>query len=137
MLFFVFNETATTEIYTYCHPLSLHDALPICFGCPAHDQRDLDFARKYGLPVAPVLWPEDVRVLSQAEFDILPDRVRALFDDDPIQVLPDLGRVFHVAGKAYIDTELKTYGYALGGLTDRACLSVADAKDVEIGSAHV
>ena len=21
------------------------------FGCPAHDQRDLDFARKYGLPV--------------------------------------------------------------------------------------
>src|SRR3546814_7607888 len=76
----------------------------------------------------------DVRVLSQAEFDILPDRVRALFDDDPIQVLPDLGRVFHVAGKAYIDTELKTYGYALGGLTDRACLSVADAKDVVIAA---
>jgi leucyl-tRNA synthetase len=23
------------------------------FGCPAHDQRDLDFARKYGLPVIP------------------------------------------------------------------------------------
>ena len=23
------------------------------FGCPAHDQRDLDFARKYGLPVLP------------------------------------------------------------------------------------
>src|SRR3546814_2378694 len=28
MLFF-FNDTATTEIYTYCHPLSLLDALPI------------------------------------------------------------------------------------------------------------
>ena len=26
-LFFFFNDTATTEIYT----LSLHDALPICF----------------------------------------------------------------------------------------------------------
>jgi leucyl-tRNA synthetase len=25
------------------------------FGCPAHDQRDLDFARKYGLPVTPVV----------------------------------------------------------------------------------
>ncbi len=25
------------------------------FGCPAHDQRDLDFARKYGLPVLPVV----------------------------------------------------------------------------------
>jgi leucyl-tRNA synthetase len=27
------------------------------FGCPAHDQRDLDFARKYGLPVQPVVLP--------------------------------------------------------------------------------
>jgi leucyl-tRNA synthetase len=27
------------------------------FGCPAHDQRDLDFARKYGLPVMPVVCP--------------------------------------------------------------------------------
>ena len=25
------------------------------FGCPAHDQRDLDFARAYGLPVTPVV----------------------------------------------------------------------------------
>ncbi|MDP1736803.1 MAG: leucine--tRNA ligase [Caulobacter sp.] len=29
------------------------------FGCPAHDQRDLDFARKYGLPVTPVVLPAD------------------------------------------------------------------------------
>ena len=28
------------------------------FGCPAHDQRDLDFARKYGLPVVPVVRPD-------------------------------------------------------------------------------
>ncbi len=28
------------------------------FGCPAHDQRDLDFARKYSLPVLPVVIPE-------------------------------------------------------------------------------
>ncbi|MBA4795528.1 MAG: leucine--tRNA ligase [Phenylobacterium sp.] len=27
------------------------------FACPAHDQRDLDFARKYGLPVRPVVLP--------------------------------------------------------------------------------
>ncbi|MSP51473.1 MAG: leucine--tRNA ligase [Alphaproteobacteria bacterium] len=27
------------------------------FGCPAHDQRDLDFARKYGLPVRTVVTP--------------------------------------------------------------------------------
>ncbi len=29
------------------------------FGCPAHDQRDLDFARAYGLPVTPVVCPSD------------------------------------------------------------------------------
>ncbi|MRU14663.1 leucine--tRNA ligase [Roseovarius sp. A21] len=28
------------------------------FGCPAHDQRDLDFARKYDLPVASTFEPE-------------------------------------------------------------------------------
>jgi leucyl-tRNA synthetase len=28
------------------------------FGCPAHDQRDLDFARKYKLEVIPVVLPE-------------------------------------------------------------------------------
>src|SRR5881296_2625225 len=29
-LFFFFNDTATTEIYTLLYTLSLHDALPIC-----------------------------------------------------------------------------------------------------------
>ncbi|MGE0500715.1 MAG: leucine--tRNA ligase [Rhizobiaceae bacterium] len=29
------------------------------FGCPGHDQRDLDFANKYGLPVTPVVLPPD------------------------------------------------------------------------------
>ncbi len=29
------------------------------FGCPAHDQRDLEFARRYRLPVVPVVCPRD------------------------------------------------------------------------------
>src|SRR3546814_3084271 len=29
IILFFFNDTATTEIYTYLHTLSLHDALPI------------------------------------------------------------------------------------------------------------
>src|SRR6188474_3983080 len=33
--FFFFNDTATTEIYTSLHTLSLHDALPICTAPPA------------------------------------------------------------------------------------------------------
>ncbi len=35
------------------------------FGCPAHDQRDLDFARKYGLKVTAVVAPKDA---DAAEF---------------------------------------------------------------------
>ncbi|SKA35491.1 leucine--tRNA ligase [Consotaella salsifontis] len=34
------------------------------FGCPAHDQRDLDFARAYGLPVTPVVLPEGAEAES-------------------------------------------------------------------------
>ena len=55
------------------HPLDAAIELPIyianfvlmeygdgaIFGCPAHDQRDLDFARKYGLAVTPVVLPPD------------------------------------------------------------------------------
>jgi len=54
------------------HPLEEGETLPVwvanfvlmgygtgaVFGCPAHDQRDLDFARKYDLPVTPVVLPE-------------------------------------------------------------------------------
>jgi len=37
------------------------------FGCPGHDQRDLDFARKYGRPVTPVVLPPDA---EPATFEI-------------------------------------------------------------------
>ena len=37
------------------------------FGCPSGDQRDLDFARKYGLPVPPVVLPPDE---DEATFEI-------------------------------------------------------------------
>ncbi|MEZ5865249.1 MAG: leucine--tRNA ligase [Geminicoccaceae bacterium] len=54
------------------HPLGATPDLPVyvanfvlmgygtgaIFGCPAHDQRDLEFARKYGRPVTPVVLPE-------------------------------------------------------------------------------
>ncbi|MEO1198620.1 MAG: leucine--tRNA ligase [Pseudomonadota bacterium] len=46
------------------------------FGCPAHDQRDLDFARKYGLDVIPVVAPEGT---DPAVFDVEDD---AFLDKD-------------------------------------------------------
>ena len=36
------------------------------FGCPAHDQRDLEFARKYRLPVIPVVLPAGADAKSLA-----------------------------------------------------------------------
>ena len=57
---------------TVAHPIIAGATLPVhianfvlmdygtgaIFGCPAHDQRDLDFANAYGLPVIPVVLPE-------------------------------------------------------------------------------
>ncbi|MEM1103546.1 MAG: leucine--tRNA ligase [Pseudomonadota bacterium] len=57
---------------TVAHPFIDGETLPVwianfvlmeygtgaVFGCPAHDQRDLDFARKYELPVRPVVLPK-------------------------------------------------------------------------------
>lgn len=37
------------------------------FGCPAHDQRDMDFARKYGLQVRTVVVPRDVDPVAFAD----------------------------------------------------------------------
>lgn len=43
------------------------------FGCPAHDQRDLDFARKYGLGVMPVVLPsgsdKDTFAITDSAYD--------------------------------------------------------------------
>ena len=60
--------------YTATHPLLPGKEFPIyianfvlmdygtgaIFGVPAHDQRDLDFARKYNLAVTPVIAPHDI-----------------------------------------------------------------------------
>ncbi|HAQ75711.1 MAG TPA: leucine--tRNA ligase, partial [Hyphomonas sp.] len=66
---------------TVKHPFDDTKALPVwvanfvlmgygtgaIFGCPAHDQRDIDFARKYGLSVTPVVLPADA---DAATFDV-------------------------------------------------------------------
>ncbi len=67
--------------YVAQHPFIKNKTLPVyfanfvlmeygtgaIFGCPAHDQRDLDFARKYKLEVTPVILPKGIK---QSEFKI-------------------------------------------------------------------
>ncbi len=50
------KEGATLPVYVANFVLMDYGTGAI-FGCPAHDQRDLDFARKYDLPVVPVVLP--------------------------------------------------------------------------------
>src|SRR5262245_51963476 len=66
------------------HPLEPDKRLPVfvanfvlmeygagaIFGCPGHDQRDLDFARKYNLPVIPVVCPPGESAESFAIGDV-------------------------------------------------------------------
>jgi len=52
------------------------------FGCPSGDQRDLDFARKYDLPVVPVICPKDA---DPASFTI----ENEAFTDDGIMINSD------------------------------------------------
>src|SRR6185436_8645718 len=58
-----FDETRRVPVYVANFVLMEYGTGAI-FGCPAHDQRDLDFARKYGLPVIPVVAPRNTDAAS-------------------------------------------------------------------------
>ncbi len=52
------------------------------FGCPAHDQRDLDFANEYGLGVIPVVKPDNIK---ESEFKIKDEA----FTEDGVMINSD------------------------------------------------
>ncbi|MFJ6025463.1 leucine--tRNA ligase [Brevundimonas sp. NPDC092305] len=64
-----FDPERTVPVWAANFVLSTYGSGAI-FGCPAHDQRDLDFARKYALPVTAVVKPdeagEDFEVANEA-----------------------------------------------------------------------
>ena len=69
-----FDEGRTLPVYVANFVLMDYGTGAI-FGCPAHDQRDLDFARKYDLDVIPVVAPKD------AEADTFSVANEAFVDD--------------------------------------------------------
>jgi leucyl-tRNA synthetase len=53
------------------------------FGCPAHDQRDIDFALKYSLPILPVVAPKGV---DAATFEIRTEPYVEKDDDQSVLI---------------------------------------------------
>ena len=76
-----FVAGATLPVYVANFVL-MDYGLGAIFGCPAHDQRDLDFARKYKLPVPPVVIPagEDAKTFTIGEDAYIGDGVLANSD---------------------------------------------------------
>ena len=82
------------------------------FGCPAHDQRDLDFARKYDLDVLPVVAPKDAGV----DFSV----ADIAFTDDGLLINSDfLNGLDVVAAKSAIIDRLETDGFGTRTVTYR------------------
>ncbi|MGE3295391.1 MAG: leucine--tRNA ligase, partial [Geminicoccaceae bacterium] len=83
------------------------------FGCPAHDQRDLDFARRYGLPVLPVVLPPDA---DPAEFEI---GAEAFVGDGHLFRSRFLDGLDVPSAKARVTEELERLGHGRGETTWR------------------
>ena len=53
------NENIKVPVY-FANFVLMDYGFGAVFGCPAHDQRDLDFANKYKLKITPVVKPVDI-----------------------------------------------------------------------------
>jgi len=63
--FFAFHPFLNKKLPIYVANFILMDyGTGAIFGCPAHDQRDLEFAKKYNLEIIPVVSPEKSKSIS-------------------------------------------------------------------------
>src|SRR3546814_7843753 len=125
ILCFVFNDTATTEIYTYGHTLSLHDARPIY-------NKGAEVIRM----MATILGPEAFRAATDLYFDRF-DGTAATCDDF-VDCMEEAGGVdltqfrlwYSQAGTPRV----------VAGLVDqpggRVMLTLADRKSTRLHSSH-
>jgi leucyl-tRNA synthetase len=112
-----FDETKELRIFAANFVLMDYGTGAI-FGCPAHDQRDLDFAHKYGLDVTPVVAPKDA---DPSTFSI----VNVAFVEDGILINSDFLNgmtvleakaasvkklVDHGSGKSMVNFRLRDWG---------------------------
>jgi leucyl-tRNA synthetase len=78
------------------------------FGCPAHDQRDLEFARKYALPVIPVVAP---RGADPQRFEVADEAFLDTEGDDAVMINSDFLDGMSVAqAKQEVASRLESIG---------------------------
>ena len=51
------------------------------FGCPAHDQRDFDFAKKYNLEIKTVVKPKMKMIILKLKMKLILDQVYIINSD--------------------------------------------------------
>ena len=84
------NDTATTEIYTRIHTLSLHDALPI-------SNNDIETLRKFGVKILVTTTPEmngrsfGANVLQAIFVSILEKRPENILPEEYLHLMDILG----------------------------------------------
>jgi leucyl-tRNA synthetase len=93
-----FDSTWTLPVYVANFVLMEYGAGAI-FGCPSGDQRDLEFARKYGLPVIPVVMPANADAAN-----------------------------FRIGGEAYIDDGVMINSSFLDGMDNQAAFEAVAGR---------
>ncbi len=114
-----FIEGATLPVYVANFVLMEYGTGAI-FACPAHDQRDLDFARKYGLPVTTVVAPKKLEGAELNAFVEEQDASDTAFDGDGVAVNSDFlnGLEVDAAKRAAIE-KLEALGLGEGTVNYR------------------
>lgn len=92
------DESRRVPVFVANYILSQYGTGAI-YGCPAHDQRDLDFARRYDLPVIPVVSPDGGDVVVG---DVAHIGSGVMINSGALNGLPD-GEARHAAVKMLQD----------------------------------